>query len=84
LELIANYVTEGNCDKLLQLAEVHTTENLKRISQGKTPSSGDAPCLCNSQGPIIADAILKHGAIVNGDGFIGKEQALIKALNANK
>jgi hypothetical protein len=87
LQVISKHVTESNYEAFLQLAETHTTENLKLIMQGKRPVIGGRSVLLQLTGKefqAFAEAIVKNGAIANGDGFIGKEQALIKALNANK
>jgi hypothetical protein len=87
LHVISKHVTNANYEAFLQLAETHTAENLKLITQGKKPIIGGRNVLLQLTGDefqAFAEAILKHGAIENGDGFIGKEEALIKALNANK
>ncbi len=87
LQIIARHVTPDNCEKLLQLAETHTAKNLEKIMRGEEPVLGGRTVLLfftGEQFAAFSQAILKHGAVANGDGFIGKEAALIAALNGNK
>ena len=87
LQVIASHVTPANVNQLLALAEKHTTENLKAIMRGEKPILGGRSVLLHftaEQFSQFAEAIVKCGAIKNGDGFIGKEAALIKAIGKNK
>ena len=83
LAMIAKHVTQDNREDLLQLAEAHTARNLQAIMRGDEPIIGGRVILLHFTGEQFAafsKAILAHGAIQNGDGFIGKEMALIDAL----
>jgi hypothetical protein len=83
LQVIADHVTADNYEELLELAEEHTVENLKAIMRGEEPILKGKSILLRftrKQFKVFAKAILKHGAVKNGDGFLGKEQALIKAF----
>ena len=87
LQIIARHVTSDNCEKLLQLAETYTAKNLEKIMRGEEPILGGRTVLLFFTGEQFAaysQAILTHGAIANGEGFIGKEAALIAALDKNK
>ena len=87
LQVIAAYVTPDNVSQLLKLAETHTTTNLKAIMRGDQPIIDGRSVLLlftATQFAAFSDAILKHGADKNGDGFMGKEAALIQALDKNK
>jgi hypothetical protein len=87
LQVIAPHVTPDNVGHLLTLAEMHTTENLKAIMRGDKPIIGGRSVLLlftGEQFNKFSEAILKWGAVKNGDGFIGKEAALIEAINKNK
>ena len=82
--MIAKHVTQDNREDLLQLAEAHTARNLQAIMRGEEPIIGGRVILLHFTGEQFAafsKAILAHGAIQNGDGFIGKEKALIDALD---
>jgi hypothetical protein len=84
LQVIAEHVTEANHEALLQLAEAYTAENLKDVIQGGKPIIGGRTVqlrFTKEQYQKFAEAILKHGAIENGKGFLGKERALIRALS---
>ncbi len=55
--------------------------------RGEEPVLGGRTVLLfftGEQFAAFSQAILKHGAVANGDGFIGKDAALIAALNGNK
>jgi hypothetical protein len=87
LQIIARHVTPDTCEKLLQLAETHTAKNLEKIMRGEEPILGGRSVLLfftEEQFATFSQAILMHGSIANGDGFIGKEAALIAALDQNK
>ena len=87
LAMIAKHVTQDNREDLLQLAEAHTARNLQAIMRGDEPIIGGRVILLHFTGEQFAafsKAILAHGAIQNGDGFIGKEMALIDALGKSK
>ena len=83
LAMIAKRVTQDNREDLLQLAGAHTARNLQAIMRGDEPIIGGRVILLHftwEQFATFSKAILAHGAIQNGDGFIGKEMALIGAL----
>lgn len=87
LQTIAKHVTPDNREDLLKLAEAHTVKNLERIMRGEKPTIGGRSVLLHftaEQFAAFSKAILAHGAIENGAGFIGKEAALFAALEKNK
>ncbi len=87
LQLIARHVTPENLEALLTLAEAHTAKNLDLIMRGKEPILGGKTVLLffnSKQFEAFSKAIIEHGAVKNGAGYIGKEKALIKALRKNK
>lgn len=87
LQVIAPHVTPDNVDQMLTLAETHTTESLKAIMRGDEPIIGGRSVLLlftAEQFARFSAAILKCGAIKNGEGFIGKEAALTKAIMQNE
>ena len=87
LQVIAEDVTLQNYEELIALAEAHTVENLKAIMRGEKPILKGRSVLLHftrKQFRVFSKAILKHGAIKNGAGFIRKEKALTKALRQIK
>lgn len=83
LIVIAPQVTTKNREKLLKLAEAYKVEDLKAIMRGQAPIIGRKTVtlyLTPKQHEKFAKAILKHGAVQSGDGYAGKEAALIEAL----
>ena len=87
LQLIAKHVTPDNREDLLKLAEAHTAKNLERIMRGVDPIVGGRSVLLvftAEQFAAFSAAILAHGAVKNGQGFIGKEAALVAAFEKNK
>lgn len=87
LQIIAAHVTPDNREALLTLAETHTAKNLEAIMRGDQPIIGGRSVLLlftQEQFAVFSKAILEHGAIAKGEGFIGKESALIIALDKNK
>jgi hypothetical protein len=87
LQIIARHVTPDNREALLTLAESHSAKNLEAIMRGEEPIIGGRSVLLlftQAQFAIFSNAILEHGAIANGQGFIQKETALISALNKIK
>lgn len=87
LQIIASHVTPDNLEALLTLADTHTAKNLEAVMRGDQPIiSGRSVLLLftQEQFAVFSKAILDHGAIANGLGFINKELALISALNEIK
>ena len=85
--MIAEHVTLQNYEELIALAEAHTVENLKAIMRGEKPILKGRSVLLHftrKQFRVFSKAILEHGAMKNGAGFIGKEKALTKALRQIK
>jgi hypothetical protein len=87
LQIIARHVTPANRDELLALAEMHTADNLAAIMRGDNPIIGGRSVLLRftqAEFDVFSKAILDHGAIANGQGFLHKEAALVTALNKIK
>ena len=87
LQLMAAYVTGENVEQLPKLAETHTAFNLRTIMHGKEPIINGRSVLLQftrKQFKAFCKAILAHGAVKNGNGFVDKEEALVKALKKNK
>ncbi len=87
LQIIAKHVTPENREALLALAETHTANNLEAIMRGDKPIIGGRSVLLRfteEQFEVFSQAILDHGAIANGQGFLHKEAALVSALNKIK
>jgi hypothetical protein len=87
LQLIVKHVTPDNREDLLKLAQAHTAKNLERIMHGVDPIVGGRSVLLvftAEQFAAFSAAILAHGAVKNGQGFIDKEAALVAALEKNK
>ncbi len=83
LQIIAPYVTKENRKALVELAEAHTAVNLKAMMRGQAPILGGRTVVLHfakNQFAAFAEAILAHGAVKNGEGFLDMEPALIKAL----
>ena len=67
-------------------AELHTVRNIEAVVHGLEPILDGRTVVLNftaEQFEAYSDAILANGAIKNGEGFIGKEAALIAALKKN-
>ena len=87
LALLAPHITDENWEDALKLAETNTARNIQAVIQGLEPIIGGRSVLLNFTADQFADfsaAILASGATKNGEGFIGKEAALIAALTENK
>ena len=87
LQLIAKHVTHDNREDFLKLAEAHTAKNLERIMHGVDPIVDGRSVLLvftAEQFSAFSAAVLAHGAVKNGQGFIGKEAALVAAIEKNK
>jgi len=83
LSIISRVVAKKNCEKWLQRAETHDAENLKALARGEQPIVGVRNVLLRftpAQFDVFTKALMKHGAIKNGEGFVRKEAALTKAL----
>jgi len=83
LVMIAKHVTPDNREHLLKLAEAHNVRNLNAIMRGDTPIIDGRSIVLYftaEQFAVFVDAMLKNGATKNGEGFIGKEAAVIAAL----
>jgi hypothetical protein len=87
LAAVAPHITDENLEDALLFAELHTTRNIEAVVHGLEPIIGGRSVLLNftaEQFATFSAAIVAHGAIENVQGFIGKEAALIAALNENK
>lgn len=87
LAMLAPHVTDENVDDALLFAELHTVKNIEAAVHGMEPIIGGRTVLLNftaDQFAAFSTAIVAHGAIKNGKGFIGKEAALVVALYKNK
>jgi hypothetical protein len=87
LALLAPYITAENLEDALVFAESHTTANVQAVVKGLEPILGGRAVLLRftaQQFASFSAAILANGAVKNGEGFIGKETALITALEKNK
>ena len=87
LAALAPHITDENLEDALLFAELNTVKNIEAVVHGLDPIIGGRSVLLNftaDQFAAFSAAILAHGAIKNGQGFIGKEAALIAALGQNK
>jgi len=87
LAALAPHITEENLEDALLFAESNTVRNIEAVVHGLEPIIGGRSVLLNftaEQFAAFSAAILAHGAIKNGEGFIGKEVALVAALEKNK
>jgi hypothetical protein len=87
LATLAPHITDDNLEDALLFAELNTVRNIEAVVHGQEPIIGGRSVLLNFTGEqfsAFAQAILANGAIQNGAGFVGKEKALIAALDKNK
>lgn len=87
LAALAPHITDANLEAALLFADLNSVKNIEAVAHGLEPIVGGRSVLLNFTGDQFAAfsaAILAHGAIKNGQGFIGKEAALIAALGENK
>ena len=87
LAALAPHITDENLEDALLFAELNTVNNIEAVVHGIDPIIGGRSVLLYftaEQFAAYSNAILAHGATKNGDGFIGKEDALIAALKKNK
>ena len=87
LAALAPHITNENLEDALLFAELNTMKNIEAVMHGLEPILGGRSVLLiftAEQFAAFSAAIMAHGAIQNGQGFIGKEAALIAALNENK
>jgi hypothetical protein len=87
LAALAPHITDGNLEDALLFAELHTVKNIEAVVHGLEPIFGGRTVqlmFTAQQFAVFSAAILAHGAVENGKGFIGKEAALITALSENK
>lgn len=87
LAALAPHITDENLEDALLFAELNTAKNIEAVVHGLEPIVGGRSVLLIFTGEQFAAfsvAILAHGAVKNGKGFIGKEAALIAALDQNK
>ena len=84
LAALAPHITNANLEEALLFAESNTVRSIEAIVQGMEPIIGGRSVLLNftaEQFAAFAKAILANGAIKKGEGFVGKEAALIAALS---
>jgi hypothetical protein len=87
LAALAPIITDENLEDALLFAELNTAKNIEAVVHGLEPIVGGRSVLLiftAEQFAAFSAAITAHGAIQNGKGFIGKEAALIAALDENK
>jgi hypothetical protein len=87
LAALAPHITDANLEDALLFAELHTVKNIEAAVHGLEPIIGGRSVLLNftaEQFAAFSAAILSHGALKNGQGFIGKEAALVAALDEKK
>ncbi len=85
LAALAPHITEENLEDALLFAELNTAKNIEAVVHGLEPIVGGRSVLLiftAEQFAAFSAAILAHGAVKNGKGFIGKEAALIEALDS--
>jgi hypothetical protein len=86
LATLAPHITDENLEDALVFAELNTVKNIEAVVHGLEPIIGGRSILLNftaKQFAAFSAAILAHGATKNGQGFIGKEAALVAALEKN-
>jgi hypothetical protein len=86
LAALAPIITDENLEDALLFAELNTAKNIEAVVHGLEPIVGGRSVLLiftAEQFAAFSAAIMAHGAIQNGKGFIGKEAALIAALDKN-
>ncbi|WP_266019674.1 hypothetical protein [Brucella intermedia] len=85
LQIVGRHLNDENGEYLLDLAEQHTTHDLETILRGETPA-GNAKVvqfyLTHEDYQLLRSVLLKHGALVNGNGLAHKEEALMAAINS--
>jgi hypothetical protein len=87
LAALAPHITGQNLEDALLFAELNTVRNIEAVVHGLEPIVGGRSVLLiftAEQFAAFSAAILAHGATKNGQGFIGKEAALIAGLTKNK
>jgi hypothetical protein len=83
LAALAPHITDENLEDALLFAESNTVRNIEAVVHGLEPIIGGRNVLFNftaEQFAVFSTAILAHGAMQNGEGFVGKEAALVAAL----
>jgi hypothetical protein len=83
LAALAPHITNENLEDALLFAESNSVRNIEAVVKGLEPTIGARSVLLNftaEQFAAFSTAILAHGAIKKGEGFVGKEAALIAAL----
>lgn len=84
LSLVAPYVTKDNVEDALLYCEFNSAWAIQQSLKGKEVPVGIRSVLLHfnpQQFAYFAQEIVKHGAVKNGDGFTGKEEAVIAALH---
>ena len=77
LAALAPHITADNWQDALLFAEMNTVRNIETVGRGQEPNIDGRSVLLlftADQFVIFAEAIVKHGAIANGAGFVGKEE----------
>ena len=83
--ILARHVDQQNCEKLLRLAEEHTVHNLAvLLSGGKLNANQRVVLLYFSmeEYELFEQMVRFFGAIREGRGLAGKEQALVAMMRA--
>lgn len=84
LQIIGRYLTDENRERLLELAGQHTAHDLEVILRGEEPVE-DAKVvrfyLALSDHTRLRAALLKHGAVVSGNGLANVEPALMALVD---
>lgn len=83
LKILARRINASNCELLLDMAETCTARQIKFFVRDKLPVPGER-CVTlyftPNQHAVFETAVLAHGGAKSGKGLMGKEAALIKAL----
>jgi hypothetical protein len=83
LAALAPHITKENLEEALLFAELHTVRNIEAVVHGLEPILDGRTVVLNFTAEQFAEyegAILANGAIKDGDGYKGKEAALMAAL----
>jgi hypothetical protein len=83
MEIISRVINESNADELVEMAESHTAEELKKLIRGEEPHPDTRVMnlyFTPAQYDLLDKVLVQHGASRHGKGLVGKEDALIKAL----
>jgi hypothetical protein len=84
--LVAPHIGQQNCEELLGLAEDHTAHDLAVVLTGGVAHPGQRVVLLYfliEEYELFERMALAHGAIREGRGLAGKEQAVVSILSVS-